>query len=617
MAAATATAAPATPFGEERTLQEELSSPIILADRVIKLAQEAETTRPECSDLADQTDRLSQLLRSAVRLTSSTPSLYERPVRRIVSDIFKNLEKALTLVKKCKKHGSGVLRQVFAIATTTDFRKVQSLLESSIADMKWLLSIFESDGANLALPPIASNDPILAWVWSYIATIQMGQLKDRVDAANELASLARDNERNKKMIVDEGGTQPLLKLLKEGGLPDAQIAAANALFNLGTDQERVRIIVRELGIPTIVHVLADSPMRVQVSVANLVGQMAELDNVAQEEFARENVIKPLITLLSMDTALDDPKIQAGRTSIHSLVQINKELGGKPKSLNNYSSLNSSFSSHSDGSSRGGHHRKEREVETPEMKLKLKVSCAGALWRLCRGSLVNSRKITETKGLLCLAKIIEVERGDLRFNCLMTVMEVAAVAESNPDLRRAAFKTNSPAAKAILEQLLRILQEENDPELLIPAIRSIGSLARTFPTRETRIIKPLVTQLGQRHVDAAIEAAIALGKFVCPENFNHLEHSKAIIEFDGVPPLMRLLKTSDRAQIYGLTLLCYLALHVGNSSALEQVRALNVLETSARSVVSQRPDLREVFAKAIHQLTLFQAGGHPHRQPHAL
>ncbi|KAK4768088.1 hypothetical protein SAY87_003229 [Trapa incisa] len=613
MAASAASASPAKSEEEEGTLQQELSSPILLADRVIKLAQEAESTRTECSDLAIQTDRLSHLLRSTVRLASSNQSLYERPVRRIVSEVTKNLEKALTLVKKCKKHGSGVLRQVFAITTTADFRKVQSLLDSSIGDMKWLLSIFESDEANLAIPPIASNDPILAWVWSYIATLHIGQLKERADAANELGSLARDNERNKKMIVDEGGIQPLLRLLKEGGLPDAQIAAAYALSNIGTDRARVQIIVSEHGIPIIVRALADSPMRVQISMANLVAKMAELDNVAQEAFARENVMKPLISFLSMNTILDDPKIQ----DIPSLIQKKNELGGKPRLLNNYSNLNSSFSSHSDGSSRGGHHKKDREVESPEMKLRLRVSCAGALWMLCRESLVNSRKITETKWLLCLAKIIKAEKDELQINCLMTVMEVAAVAELNPDLRRAAFKTNSPAANAILEQLLRILQEESDPRLLIPAIRYIGSLARTFPTRETRIIKPLVTKLGQRDSDVAVAAAIALGKFACPDNFNHLEHSKAIIEFDGVPPLMRLLKSGDQGQLHGLTLLCYLAIHVGNSSALEQVRALNVLETSARPVLSQHHGLREIYTKAIHQLTLYQAGGHPHRSSHAV
>lgn len=597
---------------EERTLQEELSFSILLADRVIKVVQDSESSKQEWLDLAEKVENLSQMLRSAARVAASTQSIYERPVHRIVADVAKNLDRALTLVRK-RKH-SGVLRQVFAITTTADFRKVANLLESSIGDMRWLLSIFDSDGANLSLPPIASNDPILSWVWSYIATIQMGQLKDRVDAASELASLARDNERNKKIIVDEGGVVPLLKLLKESSSPDAQIAAAIALFNIATDEERVRFILEALGIPMIVKVLGDSPMRVQVSVVKLVSRMAELDPVAKEEFARENVTRPLVSLMSMDTLLDDPKIQSGKTSIHSIVQINKELTGKAPHNHTHLSLStsSSFSTHySDGSSRGGQFRKEKEVELPEVKLKLKVGCAEALWKLSKDSLFNSRKITETKGMICLAKIIEKEEGELQLNCLMTVMEIAAVAESNPDLRRSAFKTTAPAAKAVLDQLLRVVREENNPALQIPSIKAIGCLARTFPARETRIIGPLVLHLSDKNVDVATEAAIALEKFVCAENFNCVEHSKAIIEFGGVPPMMNLLRTDGRAQMHGLVLLCYLALHVGNSKALEQACALNALE-AARSFVAQHPDLRDLYTKAIHHLTLYQAGAHPHR-----
>ncbi|GLT72991.1 hypothetical protein SLA2020_448810 [Shorea laevis] len=609
-------AAPAA--GEEKTLQYELSLPILLADRVIKSAQEAESSKQDCADLAKQVDRLSQMLRSTVRLAAATQTLYERPVRRIVADVAKNLDRALTLVRKCKH--SGVLRQVFSITTTADFRKVTSLLESSIGDMKWLLSIFDSDGTDLSLPPIASNDPILAWVWSYTATVQMGQSKDRADAANELASLARDNHRNKKMIVEEGGIGPLLKLLKEGPSAEAQIAAATALCNIATDRERVRFVVESLGVPLIVQVLGDSPAMVQASVAKLVALMAELDADAQEEFARENATRPLVSTLAMDTVLDDPKPQSGKTSIHSLVQINKELAKSDKVPRNYhNNIGSLGHSHSDGSSRGSGHynRKEREweSETPEVKLEVKVSCAEALWKLSKENLVNSRKIAETKGLLCLAKIVEVESGQLQLNCLMTVMEIAAVAEFNPDLRRAAFKPSSPPAKAVLDQLLRVIQEGSSPTLQIPAIKAIGCLARTFPARESRIIGPLVVQLGSKNVDVAMETAVALGKFVCPENFNCVEHSKAIVEFDGVPPLMKLLRASDRAQGPGLVLLCYLALHVGNSKALEQARALNALEGAAR-FVTQNPNLRELFAKAIHHLTLYQAGAHPHRQPYA-
>ncbi|CAN1294277.1 hypothetical protein LINPERPRIM_LOCUS22393 [Linum perenne] len=279
------------------------------------------------------------------------------------------------------------------------------------------------------------------------------------------------------------------------------------------------------------------------------------------------------------------------------------------------SLNHKLSYNSDSGSSSSHHRKdrEREMEAPEVKQRLKVCCAEALWKLSRGSLSNSRKITETKGLLCLAKIIEQEKGELQFNCLMTITEITVVAELNADLRRAAFKTNSPAAKAVLDQLLRVIHEESDPTLKVPAIKAIGCLARTFPARETRVIKPLVEQLGNMTVDVATEAAIALTKFVCKDNFNHEEHSKAIIEFNGVRALMRLIKSGERGQRHGLVLLCYLAVNAGNSKALEEARVLNALEGAARSIVAQFPELRDLFSSAIHHLTLYQAGAHHHRQ----
>ncbi|KAJ0104619.1 hypothetical protein Patl1_18116 [Pistacia atlantica] len=597
---------------EEKSLKEELINPILVADRVIKSAQEAESFKSECAELAKQVERLSQMLRSCVRLatpTTSNQSIYERPIRHVAADVTNNLDRALTLVRKCKH--SGILRHVFSISTTADFRKVFNLLESSIGDMRWLLTILDSDETNLSLPPIASNDPILAWVWAFISAIHVGDIKARIDAANELASLARDNNRNKKMIVEEGGILPLLKLLKEGTSAEAQIAAVNALFNLASDQETVRVIVSVLGIPIIVGVLGECSMKVQIVVANLVARIAELDSVAQEEFVRVNVIRPLISLLCLDIALELPKHQPVKTSIHSIVQMNKQM-----TVNSAHKYNHRSGSNSDGSSHSGQHKKEREVETPETKIKVQIACAEALWKLSKGSLACCRKITETKGLLCLAKIIEREKGDLQFNCLMTVMEITAVAEFNAELRRGAFKTNSPAAKAVLDQLLRVVQEESDAMLRIPAIRSIGYLAKTFPAKERRMVSPLVALLGNKDVDVATEAAIALGKFVSPDNFNRVEHSKAIIEFDGVPPLMRLLKVNDRAQMNGLVLLCHLALNAGDSKALEQARALNALEGAARSVIPQYPELRDLFNEAMCRLALYQAGARPNIQSFA-
>ncbi|XP_052206145.1 ARM REPEAT PROTEIN INTERACTING WITH ABF2 [Diospyros lotus] len=610
---------------EENRIEEVLSFPILLSERIREAIDEAGTFEADCAEVGKQVDRISLMLRSLVRFATTTgSSLYDRPVRRIVADVSKNLDRALTLVRKCKRRS--IFHRVVTIVTQADFRKILALLDASVGDLKWLLSVFDYDGSTtgggaggggivLSLPPIASNDPILSWVWSFISSLHLGQLADRIEAANELAPLAQDNDRNKKIIAEEGGIPPLLKLLKESSSPDAQIAAATALFNLANNQERVRLIADELGVPVIVQVLGDSQMRVQIMVANLVARMAEHDSLVKEDFARENAIRPLVTLLSFDTFEDDPvaRPQSGKQSIHSIVQFNKE---KEKNSNHRRHFSSSLSMYSDTSSRGGQHRKERENESLEVKHNLKTSCAQALWMLARGSLSNSRRITETKGLLCLAKIIEKERGELQYNCLMAIMEITAAAESNADLRRAAFRTNAPAAKAVVDQLLRVIKELDSSFLQIPAIKSIGSLARTFPARETQVIGPLVKQLSNKNQDVATEAAISLGNFACPDNFLCTEHSRTIIEFNGVPPLMRLLRGGERTQLHGLILLCYLAIHAGNSEALEKARVLSALEGADRTVATQHPELKEMVMKAIYHLNLYHAGVNPHRQSYA-
>ena len=164
----------------------------------------------------------------------------------------------------------------------------------------------------------------------------------------------------------------------------------------------------------------------------------------------------------------------------------------------------------------------------------------------------------------------------------------------------------------MDQLLRVIKELDMPSLQLPAIRSIGSLARTFPSRETRVISPLVERLSHSNQDVATEAAIALGKFACPENFLCLEHSKTIIEFNSVPPLMRLLMSGERTKLHGLILLCYLAMHAGDSEALEEARVLTTLEGADRAVVAQHPVLKELIPKAIYHISMYRAGVHPHR-----
>ncbi|WRX14106.1 hypothetical protein QQP08_006593 [Theobroma cacao] len=251
-----------------------------------------------------------------------------------------------------------------------------------------------------------------------------------------------------------------------------------------------------------------------------------------------------------------------------------------------------------------------ETSPPE----LKICCAEALSMLNVGSVLNSsRMIDETEELMfCLAKLVEAEDGEFQYNCLMIIMKITAAAESDLDLRCKTFKTNSPGAKAIVEQLLRVIKESADhPQL--PAIKSIGSLARIFKERESpHVISVLVSQLVNVHQEVATEAIVALKKFAYPGSYLCKEHSKTMIEFNAVKPLMKLLRDGERTQqLHGLVLICYLAVNTDYSAAMEEARvrtAIKQLVTRKgslhRHVVSQHPELKELVPNALRYLTFY-------------
>ncbi|CAK8562982.1 unnamed protein product [Lathyrus sativus] len=579
---------------DEKSLKEELLILILMGEQVMKMAHEAKSSKVECHELATKVEILCKSLRCVVRAVEANhKSLNDKPIRRMVREVTKNLEKTFALLRRCKKQGGvGVLKHMLTMRSNGDFLKVWNLLESCNGDMMWLLNIFESKGTDLSIPPIACNDPILAWVWTYVYALQLSNPIDRAEAATGLGSIARINDWNKFIIMEEGGVLPLLKVLKDSSFPDCQIAASNALVDIVSDDDQgriVRFLISSHAIPVIVQALSDGVFRVRVSVANLVSAMADQDLLAREEFIVANVTKPLVSLLSIDTVMVEP-VDA-RNGIHSLVLNMSDVGY-------------------DGS---GCRRREAN-QSSELRNDVKVSCAKALWKLSKGCLLACRKITETKGLLCLAKIIESASDELKLNCLMAVMEIAAVAESNAALRRSAFRSTAPAAKAVLDQLVKVVREESDSKFLIPAIKSIGSLARNFPGKVPHVLGPIVSHLRNRDLNVAKEVVISMEKFVCDDNYNRFDHSKVILELDGIPKLMRLMQVNDHEQVYGLKLLCYLALNVGNSKVLEQEHVLISLEKFAHSVLPQNPDLKELFGKAIDHLTLFQPGVHYYRQP---
>ena len=116
-------------------------------------------------------------------------------------------------------------------------------------------------------------------------------------------------------------------------------------------------------------------------------------------------------------------------------------------------------------------------------------------------------------------------------------------------------------------------------------------------------------------DVAMEAAIALGKFACQENYLNAEHADSIIKFGGVTPLMKLMRVNEQTRLHGLILLCHLAIHSGNSESLEQARVLTILEGVQHPMMAQHPDLRELVLQATFLLRMYHNGVLGEGQPY--
>ncbi|KAK7258036.1 hypothetical protein RIF29_32429 [Crotalaria pallida] len=641
-------------------VKEILASPIQMADQVSKMADEVQNFRQECLELKAKTEKLAALLRQAAR---NSNDLYERPTRRIIEDTEQVLDKALTLVSKCR--ANGLVKRLFTIIPATAFRKTSMQLENSLGDVQWLLRVSasadERDDEYLGLPPIAANEPILCLIWEQVAILlSAASVEERSDAAASLVSLARDNDRYGKLILEEGGVPPLLKLLKEGKM-DGQENAARAIGLLGRDPESVEHIVNAGVCSIFAKTLKEGHMKVQLVVAWAISEMAAHHPKCQDHFSQNNAIRLLVSHLAFETIQEHSKYAIANkqniNSIHSVLMAsndpnkknarenddkqqlattsqmqnvvantlamrgkseqNTQQGKNKNNSNNNAKVNNPNNAivkhkNNQGNSHvslAGTSIKGREFEDPETKAQMKAMAARALWQLCRGNVTICRHITESRALLCFAVLLEKGSEDVRSYSAMALMEITSVAEQNAELRRSAFKPNSPAAKAVVEQFLKIIAK-GDSDLLIPCVKSVGNLARTFRATETRLIAPLVALLDEREPEVSMEAAIALNKFACTDNYLHETHCNAIIDAGGAKHLIQLVYFGElMVQIPSLTLLCYVALHVPKSETLAQEEVLIVLEwCTKQSSLTGEPSIEALLPEAKSRLELYQSRG---------
>lgn len=637
-------------------VKEILASPIQMADQVSKMAEEAQNFRQECLEVKSKTEKLAGLLRQAAR---NSNDLYERPTRRIIDDTEQVLDKALVLITKCR--ANGLIKRLFTIIPATAFRKTSMQLENSVGDVQWLLRVSasadERDDEYLGLPPIAANEPILCLIWEQVAILLSGaSLDDRSDAAASLVSLARDNDRYGKLIIEEGGVPPLLKLLKEGQM-EGQENAARAIGLLGKDPESVEHIVNAGVCSVFAKILKDGHMKVQTVVAWAISELCANHPKCQDHFSQNNAIRLLVSHLAFETIQEHSKyaIANKHKSLHTLVlesnaqnvhdedDDHKHIGinqlgattgtqmqnvvsntmamkaiaqGNNATATTIGNPNSTATNAKKQQQSGAPHVsiagtsiKGREFEDPLTKAEMKAMAARALWQLARGNLTVCRSITESRALLCFAVLLEKGPEDVQSYSAMALMEITAVSEQHSELRRSAFKPTSPAAKAVLEQLLKVIENEQI-DLLIPCIRSVGNLARTFRATETRLIAPLVKLLDEREAHVCMEAAIALNKFACTDNYLHENHCNAIIDAGGAKHLIQLVYFGEQmVQMPSVTLLCYIALHVPKSETLAQEEVLIVLEwcTKQAHLVDDH-NIEQLLPEAKSRLELYQSRG---------
>ncbi|XVF62190.1 hypothetical protein PTKIN_Ptkin08bG0197200 [Pterospermum kingtungense] len=600
----------------EDTLMQMVTKPIQLADEVTKATDEASSFKQECAELKSKMEKLTGLLRQLARLNSDP---YDRPMRRIIDETEQVLEKALSLVLKCQ--ANGLMKRVFTIIPAAAFRKTFTQLENSIGDVSWLL---HSD-VYLGLPPIAGNEPILCLIWEQIGILYSGSFEARSDAAASLVSLASDNDRYGKLIIEEGGVGPLLRLVKEGET-EGQENAARAIGLLGKDPESVLHMIDAGVCGVFAKILKQGPMIVRAVTAWAVSELAANYPMCQDFFDQENIIHLLVRRLAFETIQEHSKYAVASSNksstqtlshMEDVVATTMAMKGGANKLPQEPSSSHVISSngqrsvekihqYKQNSSISAASMKEKEVEDPATKSYMKAMAARALWQLAKGNSLICQRITESRALLCFAVLLENGTDDEKFNSAMALMEITAVAEQDTSLRKSAFKPNSHACRLIVDQMLKII-EKADSQLLIPCMKAIGNLARTFTAKETRVFAPLVKLLDETEAVVSKEAVIALTKFACTENYLHFQHSKEIISAGAVKHLVQLVYLGEQLQLSALVLLCYVALHVPDSEELDQYEVLKVLVWASKQThMVQYITVDKLLPEAKSRLEMYQS-----------
>ncbi|BFG39292.1 hypothetical protein CerSpe_255660 [Prunus speciosa] len=523
---------------------------IQLTDQFTKALDRAVVTSRDHSFIPHQLKSKSEELAGLLRqLSCSNLGTYDRPARAIINQIEETLDMCLfRLLKHPKCIIVKIIKKRFStFIPVTCFLEILAHLDASIGNVSWLIGFWRAEPPDddLRRPPMELNEPVLWLVWDEIAILHHPavSVQARSSAAASLGQLARDNERYMKLIIREGGVEALLKLMEEGPM-EGQENAARTLGWLGRSCEIIEHLHADV-CKVFAKILREGSLKVQVAVAEAVSMLSYQDPELQDVFAQHNVVRLLIGHLAFET------VEVHSSKTHSNDNDNENANANAN-------------------------------EDPATKEKMKAMAAKALFRLAEGNSAICRSLAESTSLYSFGVLLEKGSENAQRYSVLALMVIMKVAEEDADLRRCAFSPNSPTPtwKYIADQLLlKITENVENSDLQVFCIEAIGNLAKTFGSRETRMINRLVQLLNGSKFDVTKEACIALTKFACTDNYFHIDHSKAIISAGGVKHLIQILY--DKKAEYALVLICYIALHVPDSKELAQAEVLAALTWASR------------------------------------
>lgn len=315
----------------------------------------------------------------------------------------------------------------------------------------------------------------------------------------------------------------LMAILYTGTLDDDSCEAARSLRSLASNNPRcAEIMVRNGLCSVFVKILKHGSMRVQAEVACATSALVASFPESQDLFAQLGVIHLLLSRLTSKIEEED--------SWH-----------------------------------------------------MKAMAAKALRELAKGNSSICKSITDSKRFLRFADLLEIQDNEVRFNSLLVLIEITAVAEQDSGLRRhsSAFKCKSPVFKAIVNQIHMLIEQNGDSVLLIPYVTLIGNLARSFRASDTSTIEQLVKLLRHRDPEVLREAIVALTKFASPCNYLHKDHSRAIVEAGAARRLIELSSLGCEIRVPALELLICIAVHVP-----EKEEVMKVLECASKQPLSK-------------------------------